>query len=85
MKKLFKIVLIGFIAAAVVAGIALSSLFAVQIEAIRSVTELVPGLYYLEYRGDYGFPASLDKGGAKSGQEVAASPNMGSYNNGIGQ
>lgn len=72
MKKQFKIILIFFLVIIVIASIALNSLFAAQLEAIRSITELVPGLYYLEYRGDYGFPAFLERGGAKSDEDVAA-------------
>lgn len=72
MKRQFKIILVIFLIIVAVAGIALGALFGSQIKAIRSITELTPGLYYLEYRGDYGFPAFLERGGAKNDQEVAA-------------
>lgn len=72
MKKPLKVALIVLTAMIIVAGIYLHFLFADQIRAIRSITELGPGLYYLEYRGDYGFPAFLERGGAKSDEEVAA-------------
>lgn len=47
-------------------------LFSTQIKAIRTITELQAGLYFLEYQGDYGFSDFLKKGGADSSEAVAA-------------
>jgi flagellar basal body-associated protein FliL len=66
LKKPLKIILIVFTSIFIMAGTALGFLFADQIKAVRSITELTPGLYYLEYRGDYGFPAFLERDGAKA-------------------
>lgn len=48
------------------------SIFGEKLTAARSVRKLEDGLYYMEYRGDYGFQKYLDQGGASSEAEMAA-------------
>jgi len=48
------------------------SRFGDKIKAAQSVTCLEEGLYFLEYQGDYGFDAFLEKGGAASEEEMAS-------------
>lgn len=40
------------------------SVFGEKLKAAQSVKKLEEGLYYLEYSGDYGFDAFLEKGGS---------------------
>lgn len=49
-----------------------ASLFGSELRAISSIKELSPGVYYLEYKGDYGFDEFLEKGGAESDSEMAS-------------
>lgn len=47
-------------------------LFGEKLTAARSVRKLEEGLYYMEYRGDYGFQRYLDQGGASSEAAMAS-------------
>ena len=47
------------------------SMFKTELAAIGSITELEKGLYYMEYRGDYGFDGFLEAGGAASDAKMA--------------
>ena len=47
------------------------SMFGEKIKAAQSVRKLEEGLYYMEYEGDYGFDAFLEKGGAPSEAAMA--------------
>lgn len=47
------------------------SMFGEKIRAARSVSRLEDGLYYMEYKGDYGFDAFLEQGGAASDADMA--------------
>lgn len=47
------------------------SMFGEKVKAAQSVKRLEEGLYYLEYSGDYGFDAFLEKGGASSEAAMA--------------
>lgn len=47
------------------------SIFGEKIKAAQSVEKLEENLYYMEYKGDYGFDAYLEQGGASSANEMA--------------
>ncbi len=47
------------------------SMFGDKIKAAQSVSKLEEGLYYVEYKGDYGFDDFLEKGGAPSEAAMA--------------
>ena len=47
------------------------SIFGEKVKAAQSVRKLEEGLYYMEYSGDYGFDAFLEKGGASSEAAMA--------------
>lgn len=47
------------------------SMFGDKVKAAQSVTMLEENLYYMEYEGDYGFDAFLEKGGAPSETAMA--------------
>ena len=46
-------------------------MFGTFIAAARSIRKLEDGLYVMEYRGDYGFDAFLEQGGAADDSAVA--------------
>lgn len=46
-------------------------IFGEKVRAAKSVRNLEDGLYYLEYKGDYGFDAFLERGGAASDADMA--------------
>lgn len=47
------------------------SMFGEKVKAAQSVQKLEEGVYYMEYTGDYGFDAFLEKGGAASETAMA--------------
>lgn len=47
------------------------SIFGEKVKAAGSVKEIDKNLYYMEYKGDYGFDAFLEQGGASSSAEIA--------------
>ena len=47
------------------------SIFGEKVKAAGSVKEIDKNLYYMEYKGDYGFDAFLEQGGASSSAEMA--------------
>ncbi|NLJ79573.1 MAG: linear amide C-N hydrolase [Firmicutes bacterium] len=69
-KKIKIIIALGFVLAAglVVLG---GALFADQLRAINSLRPLGTGIFFLEYRGDYGLGSFLAAGGAASDQDLA--------------
>lgn len=46
-------------------------MFGEKVRAAKSIRNLENGLYYLEYKGDYGFDAFLEQGGAVSDADMA--------------
>ena len=72
-KKLFvrKAVLCVLFVVIVGGAVVLWSMFGILITAANSVEKLEDGLYYMEYKGDYGFDTFLEKGGAASDGDVA--------------
>ncbi|MDO4332941.1 MAG: C45 family peptidase [Eubacteriales bacterium] len=72
-KKIWKavcIILAVIIVAAVFFLIALWRMFGEKVTAAKSVVSLDEGLYYMEYKGDYGFDEFLNRGGAVSDAEM---------------
>lgn len=69
--KIVLIVLAVFLVAAVGLLAGAWSMFGEKVKAARSVRKLEDGLYYMEYSGDYGFDAFLNKGGASSEAAMA--------------
>lgn len=47
------------------------SIFGEKVKAAGTVKEIDKNLYYMEYKGDYGFDAFLEQGGASSSAEMA--------------
>lgn len=74
MKKPVKILLI-VVSAVLVTTLATAGLgwyvFADKLSAAGSVKKLADNLYYMDYKGDYGFQEFLDNGGAASEEEMA--------------
>ena len=64
--KIVLIVLAVLLVAVVVLLAGAWSMFGEKVKAAQSVRKLEDGLYYVEYSGDYGFDAFLNKGGASS-------------------
>lgn len=75
MGKIIKRILLGIlIIILLVVGIVLAgawSIFGDQVKAAGTVKEIDENLYYMEYKGDYGFDAFLEQGGASSANEMA--------------
>lgn len=74
MKKSVKIVLIiASVLLVVIVALwsVMWSVFGDKIKAVNSIEKLDEGLYYMEYKGDYGFDEFLSKGGAKNQGDVA--------------
>lgn len=74
MKKPVKILLI-VVSAVLVSVLATAgvgyAVFADKLNAAQSVEKLSDNLYYMEYKGDYGFENFLREGGAASEEEMA--------------
>ena len=60
---------LGILLAAVLIGA--WAMFGTILKAANSIEQLEPGLYAMEYTGEYGFDDFLQKGGAKSDSELA--------------
>lgn len=71
MMKIVLIVLAILLLMIMAAVTAAWAMFGEKITAAKSVKKLDDGLYYMEYRGNYGFDAFLEKGGASSEREMA--------------
>ena len=69
--KIVLIVLAVLLVAVVVLLAGAWSMFGEKVKAAQSVRKLEDGLYYVEYSGDYGFDAFLNKGGASSEAAMA--------------
>lgn len=68
-KKILKVILIIFIVLLLLVAVLLAgawSMFGEKVTAAGTVAKLEDRLYYGEYRGDYGFDAFLEEGGAAS-------------------
>lgn len=76
MGKIIKRILLGIlIVILLVVGIVLTgawSIFGDKVKAAGTVKEIDKNLYYMEYKGDYGFDTYLERGGASSTAEMAA-------------
>ena len=75
MGKIIKRVLIGILVVILVAVVRFLagawSIFGEKITAAGTVTAIDDNLYYMEYKGDYGFDAFLEQGGASSTSKMA--------------
>lgn len=75
MGKIIKRILLGIlIIILLVVGIVLAgawSIFGDKVKAAGTVKEIDENLYYMEYKGDYGFDVFLEQGGASSTNEMA--------------
>ena len=75
MGKIIKRVLIGILVVILVAVVLFLagawSIFGEKITAAGTVKAVDDNLYYMEYKGDYGFDAFLEQGGASSTSEMA--------------
>jgi len=71
-KRIIKIIFAILLALLLVVIIGCYLMFSEIIKAAGTVREIEPGLYVMEYKGDYGFEDFLNKGGAKSDAEVAS-------------
>lgn len=70
MKKVIKIIGILILALLALLTIGGYLLFRSQLAAIGTIEKVDDGLYTMTYKGDYGFAAFLEKGGAASDAEV---------------
>ena len=61
MKKLLKITLIIIVCIIAVIGFGVWNTFGPLVKGALSVEKLDDGLYYMEYKGDYGFDDFLEK------------------------
>ena len=69
--KVFLIILAIFFIVILILLAGAWSMFGEKLTAANSVKKLEEGLYYMEYKGDYGFDSFLDKGGAASEAAMA--------------
>ena len=76
MGKIIKRILLGILIVILLAVVIVLagawSIFGDKVKAAGSVKEIDKNLYYMEYKGDYGFDAYLEQGGASSTAEMAA-------------
>ena len=71
MKKIIKIILWGLLALVLLLGIGARAKFGPLLKGAKSVVKLDDGLYFLEFRGDDGFAALIEKGGGRSAGELS--------------
>ena len=74
-KTIMKIllgILIFILLVVVIVLVGAWSIFGEKVKAAGTVKEIDKNLYYMEYKGDYGFDAYLGRGGASSTTEMAA-------------
>ncbi|MBR1940185.1 MAG: linear amide C-N hydrolase [Bacteroidaceae bacterium] len=70
-KKIFIGLGVALVAVLVVFVVGGMRMFGNEINAIRSMEEVQPGIYTFTYKGDYGFKDFLEKGGAKTDAQMA--------------
>lgn len=71
-KKILLTILIVILLVVVVFLVGAWSIFGEKVKAAGTVKEIDKNLYYMEYKGDYGFDTYLERGGASSTSEMAA-------------
>lgn len=69
--KIMLIIMAVFFAVVIIVFAGAWNIFGEKIKAAQSIRSLENGLYYLEYKGDYGFEAFLERGGAESDADMA--------------
>ena len=72
LKKLLKITLLCLLLLLVVAGGYLWMVFGPLVKGAMSAEKLDDGLYYMEYRGDDGFDALMEKGGFETADQLGS-------------
>lgn len=70
-KKILAVILAVLAVAVIVLLAGAWSIFGEKVRAAKTVKSLENGLYYMEYRGDYGFDGFLEQGGASSDADMA--------------
>ena len=70
MKKAVKIFLWSLLVLIVVVGVYMWSVFGSLVKGAMSVEKLDEGIYYMEYEGDDGFDALMEKGGGRNTAEL---------------
>ena len=70
-KKVLLILLIVILLIVLIFLAGAWSIFGEKIKAAGTVKEIDENLYYMEYKGDYGFDAFLEQGGASTTAEMA--------------
>lgn len=71
-KRILLGILIVILLVVVIFLVGAWSIFGDKIKAAGTVKAIDDNLYYMEYKGDYGFDAYLEQGGAASASEMAA-------------
>ena len=72
MKKVFKIALFSVLGLVVVIGVLMWMEFGPLVKGALSAEKIDDALYYMEYRGDDGFDALMEKGGGASAEVLKA-------------
>ncbi len=70
MKKIIGIISVSILVFFVAGGIGLYVMFGQQISAARSIRKIDEGLYFMEYKGDYGMDKFLEQGGISNPKEL---------------
>ena len=71
MKKIIRIIMSCLLLGAGTFGAYFMYLFAPQFKAVQSIQSIAPDVYTMTYRGDYGFDAFLENGGATTDSAMA--------------
>lgn len=69
--KIMLIIMAVLFAVIIIVFVGLWCIFGEKVRAAKSIRKLEDGLYYLEYKGDYGFDAFIEQGGASSDADMA--------------
>ena len=72
MKKFIKIALLSVLVLAVIAGVYIWTVFGSFVKGAMSTEKIDDGLYYIEYKGDDGFDALMEKGGFETADQLAS-------------
>ena len=67
-----KILKIGLLFGIVGALLFSSCKYKEEMDAVKSITKITDGVFFLEYEGDYGFDKYLSKGGARTPEELTS-------------
>lgn len=70
-KRIMVVILVVLAVSVIIVLAGAWNIFGEKLKAAKSVLRLEDGLYYMEYKGDYGFDAFLEQGGAASDADMA--------------